>query len=373
LTEALDATSSSVAQSFATRVIDWQRRHGRHDLPWQGTRDPYRIWLSEIMLQQTQVSTVIPYYQRFVGQLPDAGTLAAADLDQVLALWSGLGYYSRARNLHRAAQVIVERHAGVFPGEIEAVVALPGVGRSTAAAICALAFGQRQAILDGNVKRVLARHAGIDGWPGERQVEAALWQQAEARLPAAAIEPYTQGLMDLGASLCARRRPDCANCPVADDCAARLHGRTQSIPAPRPRRIVPQRSCQVWVVLDAAGRVLLEQRPAAGIWGGLWSLPEQVDPALQVRARGVGGAIEPLPAIDHAFTHFRLRIEPLLVRCQHGQAPVALMLSEPGRRWVGLDALAEVALPAPVRVLLKTLAGTPIQAVSSPCPPRSRN
>jgi A/G-specific adenine glycosylase len=230
-----DFPKNVVCPGFAERVIAWQRRYGRHDLPWQNTRDAYRVWLSEIMLQQTQVSAVIPYYQRFVVAFPDLRTLAAAPLERVLELWSGLGYYSRARNLHRCAQQVVADHGGDFPADPERVAQLPGIGRSTAAAICAFAFGARTAILEGNVKRVLARHAGIDGYPGERLVENRLWDIATTRLPAATIEAYTQGMMDLGATICVRSRPACALCPVSEDCVALATHRVDSLPAPRPK------------------------------------------------------------------------------------------------------------------------------------------
>jgi A/G-specific adenine glycosylase len=331
--------------AFAERVIDWQRRAGRHGLPWQGTRDPYRIWLSEIMLQQTQVATVLSYYQRFLDRFPDIAALASAPPDEVLALWSGLGYYSRARNLHRAAGVVVAEHGGQFPRSLSAVQALPGIGRSTAAAICAFAWGERHAILDGNVKRLLARHAGIEGWPGQPAVQAALWREAEARLPPAQIETYTQGLMDLGAGPCARRAR-CECCPVAADCVARREGRTDRIPAPRPRRARARRQAEVWVLL-AEGRVLLERRPPRGIWGGLWSLPETCPPAAQ------GIDAESLPAIAHAFTHFDLDIHPRLIRLH--AAPVRAADGASERDWHRLDALAGVGLPAPVRALLGSL------------------
>jgi len=258
---------------FARRVIDWQRSHGRSDLPWQGTRDPYAIWLSEIMLQQTQVATVVPYYLRFRARFPDLGSLAAADEDAVLRLWSGLGYYSRARNLHRAAQAVVTQHAGAFPRELADIEALPGIGRSTAAAIAGFAFGARAAILDGNVKRVLARHFAIEGFPGERAVEQRLWQLAESLLPAKDIEPYIQGLMDLGATVCTTRAPQCARCPVRASCAALAQNRVAELPAPRPRRVVPHRRTAM-LVLRREGDVLLQKRPAVGVWSRLWCFPE---------------------------------------------------------------------------------------------------
>ncbi len=265
--------ADAAAPTFATRLVAWQRAHGRHDLPWQNTRDPYRIWLSEVMLQQTQVGTVLAYYARFLAAFPDIASLAAAPLDAVLARWSGLGYYRRARHLHAAARCIVEQHGGVFPRDVETIARLPGVGRSTAAAIAAFAFGTCGAILDGNVKRVLARHRGVEGYPGLARVEAALWSVAEALLPDAGIEAYTQGLMDLGASVCARRNPQCAACPVATDCTARLTNRIDALPAPRPARVLPRRAVQM-LLLEHAGEILLEKRAPTGVWGSLWCLPE---------------------------------------------------------------------------------------------------
>ncbi len=352
------------AGSFAARIVEWQRRAGRSGLPWQGTRDPYRIWLSEIMLQQTQVSTVIPYYLRFLDRFPGVDALAAAPLDDVLAAWSGLGYYSRARCLHRAARQVIEQHGGRFPDDFDAVLALPGVGRSTAGAICAFAFGQRHPILDGNVKRVLARHSGIEGWAGEPAVLAALWAESTARLPRAVagghpdIGTYTQALMDLGAGPCARSRPRCGECPVSADCAAHVSGRTDAIPAPRPKREIPRRASVVWLLVDREHGVLLERRPPSGIWGGLWSLPESIDAQVEARIRASDAALQALAPIEHAFTHFRLRIEPMLVRMHlvNGQDPaVTAQAAEPGRRWVAFGQLEAVALPAPVRTLLEAL------------------
>ncbi|MEO1766335.1 A/G-specific adenine glycosylase [Thiobacter aerophilum] len=342
------------SDDFATRIIAWQRRHGRHDLPWQGTRDPYRIWVSEIMLQQTQVATVIPYYQRFLARFPDVATLAATDEEAVLAHWSGLGYYARARNLHRAAQEIVAHHQGRIPADPRTLAALPGMGRSTAAAVAVFAFGTRAAILDGNVKRVLSRHAGIAGWPGDKRVEAQLWAVAEARLPQQEVGGYSQGLMDLGATICTRARPACALCPVHEDCVARHTGRTGELPSPRPRKPLPERAVAVLVLL-AGDAVLLEKRPATGVWGGLWSLPEALmeedcaQVALRLGQRPLRSRA--LPAFMHDFTHFRLRIEPHLVEVQ----PVR-QVAEPGRLWLPLSELQGAALPAPVRRLLKGVA-----------------
>jgi A/G-specific adenine glycosylase len=337
---------------FASRLIAWQQAHGRHDLPWQNTRDPYRVWVSEIMLQQTQVSTVIPYYARFMARFPGIASLAAAHADEVLAHWSGLGYYSRARNLHRAAQVIVDVHGGVFPQHLEHIVALPGIGRSTAAAIAAFAFGQRQAILDGNVKRVLARHGAIEGYPGDKAVEQRLWDLAEGLLPDKEIEAYTQGIMDLGATLCTRSKPRCAACPVAVSCAAYRDARVDELPSPRPRKPLPERET-IMLILLRGRDVLLEKRPPTGIWGGLWSLPEAAadqDMPTLLRARyGLVSATErELPKLVHTFTHFRLHIRPRVL----SGIPAQPAAREPGLMWISVEEALGAALPAPIRKLL---------------------
>jgi A/G-specific adenine glycosylase len=345
---------------FSTRLIAWQRVHGRHDLPWQNTRDPYWIWLSEIMLQQTQVSTVIPYYVRFLARFPDVNALAAAPLDDVMTLWAGLGYYSRARNLHRCAQVVSAEYGGHFPRTVDELAQLPGIGRSTAAAIASFAFGARATILDGNVKRVLARVFGVDGFPGEKRVETALWTLAESLLPDAAHEDdvtaYTQGLMDLGATLCVRGKPDCGRCPFAADCVANVTGRQRELPAARPKKTVPTK--KTWMlVLTAGDAVLLEKRPPTGIWGGLWSLPEAADEdALAAVAHSFGGAeqLQRLAPLTHTFTHFKLDIEPRLAvsRGSHAQA------ADAETAWVPLAEIDSFGLPAPVRKLLGALQGS---------------
>jgi A/G-specific adenine glycosylase len=309
---------------FAQRLIGWQRRHGRRGLPWQGTRDPYRVWLSEVMLQQTQVATVIPYYRSFLKRFPTVGALARASEDEVLRLWSGLGYYARGRNLRKAA-LLISRNG--FPGTAEKIAELPGVGRSTAAAIAAFAFGERAAILDGNVRRVLARCYGVE--------ERNLWTLAERLLPEKGIEAYTQALMDLGATVCTRT-PHCERCPVSAMCKARKQGRVQELPAPRRRRELPQRAVQ-WLVLRRRGEVLLERRPSSGIWGGLWCFPEYRG----ARKPGMR-ALEP---IDHGFTHFRLRIQPLLYEGRAARSGI----------WLPLEEAMAAAVPAPVRMLLGRL------------------
>lgn len=331
---------------FADKLIAWQRRHGRRGLPWQGTRDPYRIWLSEVMLQQTQVAAVIPYYERFLRRFPSVEALARASEEEVLALWSGLGYYARGRNLHAAAKMIVERG---FPRSAEEIERLPGVGKSTAAAIAAFAFGERAAILDGNARRVLARYLGIEGWP----LEARLWEHASRLVPENDIEAYTQGLMDLGAGVCTRSAPQCAACPVERSCQARKAGRVAEIPAPRPRRELPHKRV-TWLLLVDRARILLEKRPAPGIWGGLWSFPEAPPRDLEGYCRRALGcevrSKKSLPPFEHGFTHFRLQIRPLLFQVGRKNREA------PGRLWIALAEARSVALPAPVKRLMLRLA-----------------
>ncbi len=344
-------------EAFAQRVIEWQRAHGRHDLPWQRTRDPYRIWLSEIMLQQTQVSAVLPYYARFLARFPDLKSLAAAPDDAVLALWSGLGYYARARNLHSAARLIAQKHAGVFPTDFDAILALPGIGRSTAGAIANFAFGDRRPILDGNVKRVLTRVFGIAGFPGERSVEQALWAQAEALLPLDQTARYTQGLMDLGAGICTRTRPLCAGCPLHRECIARREGRIETLPTPRAKKTLPEKST-VMLILQRGAQLLLEKRPAPGIWGGLWSFPEAPDLATAEEALAARFGVEArvwrtLGAVRHGFTHYALTITPALLQVTRVQ-PRA---QSPGQQWLTPDEAIHAAVPAPVRAILRSLEG----------------
>ena len=344
-----------MSADFSTRLLAWHKRHGRHDLPWQGTREAYRIWVSEIMLQQTQVAAVIPYYSRFLERFPDIATLAGAPEDEVLRLWSGLGYYSRARNLQHAAQAIVERHAGAFPRALEDIEALPGIGRSTAAAIAAFAYGMRAAILDGNVKRVLARHFAVAGFPGEKRVEQRLWQIAEAQLPARAIANYTQAIMDLGATLCTRAKPACTACPLAHSCQALALNRVKEFPARRPAKAVPTRSTHM-LLLVRDGELLLEKRPPSGIWGGMWSLPELDDEndarALSRSDYGCDiAAPERLAPLAHGFTHFKLNIQPLLCRVKKF-TPAA---REVGQIWLSLEEAQGAAIPVPVRKLIARL------------------
>lgn len=343
---------------FAHDLLRWYERHGRHDLPWQDTptnrRTPYRVWVSEVMLQQTQVATVIRYFERFIAALPDVAALAAAPEDQVMALWSGLGYYRRARFLQAAARVCVARHHGQLPADFDALAALPGIGRSTAGAILALSRGQHHPILDGNVKRVLMRFHGLRGWPGEHAVEQALWVHAAAHTPETRVADYTQAIMDLGATLCTRAHPRCDECPLADQCIAHRDGLAASVPAPRPAHALPEKQTVFVLLRDARNRVLLQRRPPQGVWPGLWSLPEAVDPdaarALAATLADIG-ASRPgkLPAIRHTFTHFRLHAAPLEWRGVRSRRRVA---DAPELRWCTRAQLAELGLPAPVRKLL---------------------
>ena len=345
---------------FAPRLLDWFDHHGRHDLPWQHPRTPYRVWLSEVMLQQTQVRVVVPYFERFVAALPDVRALAAAPLDEVLALWSGLGYYARARNLHAGARACVERHGGQLPRDVDALLALPGIGRSTAGAILSQAWGERVPILDGNVKRVLARVHGVEGWPGLPAVEKALWAIAEAAVrdvPQGRMADYTQAQMDFGATLCTRHAPACIVCPLQHACVARRDGRTDALPTPKPGKPLPARDAVVLLLRDARGRVLLQRRPPTGVWAALWSLPQADDAQgardwLESRTRAgfaTGHALEP---IAHAFTHYRLRLQPLAF----GRVALRTRIADDDMlRWVDRAGLVALGIPAPIRTLLESL------------------
>jgi len=347
---------------FARKVVRWQRRHGRHDLPWQRGRDPYPIWLSEVMLQQTRVETVLPYYERFLERFPDVGALARAPLGEVLRLWSGLGYYARARNLHAAAREVMRSHDARFPTSVAALEELPGLGRSTAAAIAAFAFGRRAAILDGNVKRVLARCFGVEGFPGKPEVARKLWSLADSLLPVRSIRGYTQGLMDLGAMVCLRTKPGCSACPLASQCVALREGRVGRIPGPRPRKDVPRRRVR-WLLLVQKDRVLLERRPAEGLWGGLWVFPELRGRDPRSAARLLGCEVEnvrALPVLEHGFTHFRLSVQPVL--CTVRRFPAAAGQST--RRWLAIPQAQRGAVPVPVRTLLRDLLSNPFPATS---------
>ncbi|MFC5549789.1 A/G-specific adenine glycosylase [Massilia aerilata] len=349
---------------FSRAVIDWQRAHGRHALPWQNTRDAYRIWLSEIMLQQTQVSAVLGYYTRFLERFPTVAALAEAPVEDVMTYWAGLGYYTRARNLHACARRVVAEYGGVFPSDPALLADLPGIGRSTAAAISAFSSGTRAAILDGNVKRVFARVFGIDQYPGLKPVEDALWRRAEALLPLEeGIESYTQGLMDLGATLCTRSKPDCARCPLQARCVAYATGRTAELPIRKPKKATPEKRAQMLVVIDH-GRVLLEQRPSTGIWGGLLSLPEvdghvaldedaeELDVSAASEAAEKFGAVEETEALlplEHGFTHYKLHLHPYRIGLSsRAETP-------PGYVWWDLSSIDTAALPSPIKKLLGQL------------------
>lgn len=340
---------------FALRIIAWQKQHGRHDLPWQNTNSPYAIWVSEIMLQQTQVSAVIGYYQRFMARFPTIQSLAAADQDEVMQHWSGLGYYSRARNLHHAAQTIVDTFNGEFPQDFEAMQTLSGIGRSTAAAIAAFAFHQVQTILDGNVKRVIARHFAIEGWPGTPKIEKAMWALAESLLPKAEMVAYTQGLMDLGATLCTRSKPSCNTCPINTTCLAYAQQRVHALPTPKPKKISPQKYTTM-LILRRGNDILLQKRPTKGIWGGLWSLPEIDMQTIATEAAFTMFGLqvepqEPMPILQHAFTHYKLDIlpQPLEVLSKD-----TLSLT-PNTLWLPIEDAVSAAIPTPVRKILISL------------------
>lgn len=340
-------------EQFGSAVLDWFDRHGRHDLPWQQDITPYRVWVSEIMLQQTQVATVLGYYDRFMAALPTVQALAAAPEDEVLHLWTGLGYYSRARNLHRSAKIVVEQYGGAFPRSVAELAELPGIGRSTAGAIASISMGLRAPILDGNVKRVLARYLAQDGYPGEPKVAAQLWDAAERFTPHERINHYTQAMMDLGATLCTRTRPSCLLCPLKDGCRAHLLGRETGYPEPKPRKELPQRRTLMPLLANRDGAILLYRRPSTGLWGGLWSLPElddlaALDPLAARHALELGERRE-LAGLTHTFSHFQLAIEPWLVRVENA-APV---MAEGDWLWYNLATPPRLGLAAPVKKLLK--------------------
>ncbi len=342
-----------MGDDFSRRLLAWFDRHGRHDLPWQQNPTPYRVWVSEVMLQQTQVATVIPYYQRFMQRFADIRDLAEADEDEVLAQWSGLGYYSRARNLHQAAKRICDEYAGRFPDTIDEVVALPGVGRSTAGAILAISRGQHHPILDGNVKRVLSRYHAVEGWPGRRQVEQQLWSLAAEHTPEQRTADYTQAIMDLGATLCTRSKPECGDCPMSPDCEALAQGRVEEFPGKKPRKALPQRSVVMPVVLNEKGEVLLEKRPPAGIWGGLWSLPECEDEAALAQwCNKVGVEFEQRQAMEpikHTFSHYQLLINPYRIMVNKDAAVIA----DAGMAvWQPLSGLEALGMATPVKKIL---------------------
>ncbi len=338
---------------IANRLLAWFDTHGRKDLPWQKQINPYRVWVSEIMLQQTQVSTVIPYFERFITAFPNVEALASAASDEVLHLWTGLGYYARARNLHKTAKIVAHELASVFPSTAEALMALPGIGQSTAGAIVSIACGGRAPILDGNVKRVLARHYAIAGWPGESQVARKLWQVAEATTPSERVADYTQGVMDLGATLCTRSRPQCDRCPLSTTCQSLAAGEPTAFPGKRPKKSTPERHALFLQIVNATGQVLLLRRPESGIWGGLWCFPElesieQIAGWCLTHCGAEPKDVISEAALVHVFTHFRLHIQPIRIHLPNA----VTQITEQEFDWVHPEAPGTMGLPAPVARLL---------------------
>ena len=344
-----------MTNSFATRLLTWFDQHGRKGLPWQQEVTPYRVWVSEIMLQQTQVSTVIPYYQRFMQQFPTVAQLADAPQDEVLHLWTGLGYYARARNLHKAARQIMNRAGGQFPSTPDELQNLPGIGRSTAGAICAIAFNKRAPILDGNVKRVLARYHAIEGWPGKTSVSHLLWEKAQQHTPEERIADYTQAIMDIGATLCTRSKPDCERCPFNSDCKALANGQPTDFPGKKPRKTLPVKETLLLVMRSTDGSVLLEQRPDNGIWGGLWSFPEcSAEPDISQVCQRYGCKAESwsvMPQQRHTFSHYHLDYRPVLVDVEKQQQ----VSSQTGIIWQHPSEPLSLGTAAPIKQLLANL------------------
>ena len=343
--------------TLSNNLLTWFASHGRKDLPWQINPTSYRVWVSEIMLQQTQVATVIPYYQKFMARFADVRELAVAPLDDVLHLWSGLGYYARGRNLHRAAGIVREHYRGQVPHDFETLAELPGIGRSTAGAILALSTGQRYPILDGNVKRVLSRVHAVEGWYGLSEVSTRLWELAEGHTPKIDVAAYTQAIMDLGATLCTRRQPDCAHCPLQAQCTAFREGSVADYPTPKPRRVLPVRESRVLLLRNSTGEVLLQRRPPVGIWGGLWSFPEvPVDQEPQhwclTQLRCRVRRIDEWPKLRHTFSHFHLDLRPLVAQVKTLENAV---LEGEGWVWYNSAQPDRIGLAAPVTRLLARL------------------
>ncbi len=350
----MDKRQAMTEPSFSQALLDWFDVSGRHDLPWQRDKTPYRVWVSEIMLQQTQVRTVIPYYERFMTSFPTVEALAQSTEEAVLAHWSGLGYYARGRNLLKAAKVVEDELGGVFPSDLEGMMALPGIGRSTAGAILSIACGQRHPILDGNVKRVLCRYDAVESWSGEKQTEAKLWLRSEALTPEARFEDYTQAIMDLGATLCTRSKPKCDVCPVSENCQAWQQGRVTAFPYSKPKTEKPTRAVAMLLLRKPSGDILLEKRPTKGIWGGLWSLPESPEPAVQnliknkveTVCEGAGDLIK-WPLLKHTFSHYHLMIQPILVD--------RVRSTDLDGEWLPVTEALTRGVPAPIRKLIKQL------------------
>lgn len=342
---------------FSQQVLAWYDLHGRKNLPWQQDITPYRVWVSEIMLQQTQVTTVIAYFERFMQRFPTVHELAAAEQDEVLHLWTGLGYYARGRNLHACAQTVVQHFNGVFPTTVAELSDLPGIGRSTAAAIISISMGINAAILDGNVKRVLTRYFAFSGWPGNSVVEKALWQKAEQLLPEHSAREYTQAMMDLGATLCTRSKPDCDRCPLVKECLGHKTGEPTQFPNAKPKQVKPEKQTTLLMIQLPDGSYWLEKRPSKGIWGGLWSFPEASDTntAQQQFAAlfpSVASAVTELESFRHTFSHYHLQIQPLLI--QLTKTPLACAETDKGQTcWYNPKQPIELGLAAPVKKLLK--------------------
>lgn len=371
--------------TFANQLLDWFDQHGRHDLPWQQDINPYRVWLSEIMLQQTQVKTVIPYFERFIAAFPSVDELAAAPIDTVLHQWTGLGYYARARNLHKTAQLVVDDYAGQFPNATDSLETLPGIGRSTAGAILAIAFRQRAAILDGNVKRVLARYYAIEGWPGKSAVQKQLWALAETNTPDDRSADYTQAIMDLGATLCTRSKPNCQACPLQADCQAHASATTELYPTKKPKKALPERSTYFLIISDSENRILLQQRPPTGLWGGLWCFPQcENESAIRETCEQIGIAFKapdqtPNPVVNpasnknphqthateqdyrfdkakrHTFSHFHLDYTPVFISLSQLKAELTTQIAEHSVTWVKAHDPGQLGLPRPVEQVLNNI------------------
>lgn len=341
-------------QQFQQAVLSWFDQHGRHDLPWQQNKTPYRVWVSEIMLQQTQVATVIPYYQRFMERFPTVEALAAAEQDQVLHLWTGLGYYARARNLHKTAQIITDEYAGEFPATVEAVQSLPGIGRSTAGAILSISKNLRAPILDGNVKRVLSRYGAIEGWPGKNQVADQLWQLADQLTPDTRVSDYSQTMMDLGATLCTRTKPSCLLCPLQSSCKAYLTDSIATFPGKKPKKAIPVKQTWMLILQNKHDRLMLQQRPPTGIWGGLWSFPEfdSLDSLNRhCESNGYEYSLQQPEDFTHTFSHFQLQIHPLVFTTNKATA-----INDQASHWFNPSNPSELGLAAPVKDLIQQLA-----------------
>ncbi len=353
--------ASKVSQSFSDAILAWYDKYGRKTLPWQQEKTPYKVWLSEIMLQQTQVATVIPYFERFMARFPTVVDLANAELDEVLHLWTGLGYYARARNLHKAAQKIATEFHGEFPTHIDDVMDLPGVGRSTAGAVLSLSLGQHHAILDGNVKRTLSRHFAVEGWPGKKPVENKLWELADANTPAEGVQRYNQAMMDMGALICTRSKPKCDICPVRASCDANALGRQADFPGKKPKKTMPEKET-CFVLFQYDNHIWLEQRPPVGLWGGLWCLPEgnelEIESFIAGKLNGIAfGKPQYLTAFRHTFSHFHLDIVPIQVTLNSKPTFIGEqgIMEGNGGLWYNLNQPAKVGLAAPVQKLLESL------------------